>query len=108
MRDITGKEPPNEDIANFLSDLSKNVQNNKLDAKQLQLVGEFYLNYLFNEDIRIEENEEINTKNESDNDSECVDQNELVKFLSLGWYMYTFLIKDKINTTSMNDSKDAL
>jgi hypothetical protein len=93
MRDVPNKETPNEDMANFLNDLSQDVRNDKLDAKQLQIVGEFYLNYLFNEDIRKEENDENHT--DENQDDEHTDQNELIKFLSLGWYMYTFLIKDK-------------
>jgi len=86
MNDITDRMTSNDDIANFLINLSGDVRNNKLDAKQLQLVGEFYMNYSFNENIRAEE---------TNQSGEVVDQNELIKFLSLGWYMYTFLIKEK-------------
>lgn len=89
MRDETIKETPNEDIANFLSELSKLVREDRLNEKQIQLIGEFYLNYLFNSDIEVDD-EEHDKREEGD-----VDKNELMKFLSLGWYMYTFLIKNK-------------
>lgn len=91
MHDIQKEATPNEDIAKFLSDLSEDVRNEKLDASQIQLVGEFYLNYLFNNDIRPSE---PTTPDSSD----CVDNNELIKFLSLGWYIYTFMVKDKTDT----------
>lgn len=85
MENTECEETPNRDIEIFLKNLSESVKNDKLSAKQLQLVGEFYLSYSFQSDIEIER--------ENDKESDCVDNDELIKFLSLGWYMYTFLIK---------------
>ena len=60
----------------FLRDLANSIEKQELTPKQLQDIGEFFMSYQFQEQTQ-------NGANFS--------KKELIKFLSLGWYVYNVL-----------------
>lgn len=67
----------------FLRRLADSIERKQLEPQQLGRVGEFFMNYLFHEEM-----EDVAL---SPDDK---DRKEFMKFLSLGWYIHTFLLKD--------------
>jgi len=68
-----------EKLIIFLRKLVADIEQNKLDKNKLANVSQFYMRWQFAED----EGE--------------YSYNELLKYLSLGWYMYTYLLTNKSN-----------
>ena len=67
----------------FLRNLADSIEKKELLPDQLQKIGEFYMSY------------EKEIYDSGDNSTE--DSMDVVKFLTLGWYMYTHILKnDKI------------
>lgn len=64
----------------FLRTLADKVENNEVSKKQLQQVGEFFMTFLF-------QNQSVQRGEDTNDDTE-----EFKKFISLGWYIYTFII----------------
>ena len=64
----------------YLKDIANDVDNDKVDATQLQRIGLFLMEYKFN--MSLDENEDITEK-------------DLMRFLLTGWYIYTFVLKTK-------------
>lgn len=62
----------------FLKNLANSVEQDSLDNKQLANVSEFYMSWKFKR-----------------NTGEYSSQ-ELIKYLSLGWYIYTYLLNENI------------
>jgi hypothetical protein len=58
----------NSILTPFLKDLAESVENKKLSCKQLQIIGEFYMKYQFQE-------------------AGEHTQEDMVKFLALGWWI---------------------
>ena len=71
----------NINLIYFLRNLADLIEKKQLNSIQTQSVGEFYMSYQFKEET-LKEN---NTINDID----------LIKFLSLGWYVYKKLLKDE-------------
>ena len=69
MSECTKKE-----LIPFLRDLANSLEENKLDNVQLLQISEFFMAFVFKKD-------------QGEYSSE-----ELIKFLSLGWYIYTHLL----------------
>jgi hypothetical protein len=63
------------DLSSFLRGIADNIDGKKLDDKDIQMVGEFYMNWKTRED-----NTELTDK-------------EYLKFFTLGWYVYTQILK---------------
>jgi hypothetical protein len=61
----------------FLRGLADSIENKSLDVKKLQQVGEFFMSFLFQEQLEKPDNEE----------------KEFLKFLVLGWWIYTHIEK---------------
>tara|TARA_Y100000996_G_C22514843_1_gene639966 strand:+ start:249 stop:512 length:264 start_codon:yes stop_codon:yes gene_type:complete len=70
----------NTEIKDFLKEILDKLENNQLNDDQLAKIGQFRISYLY--------------ENQNENDIEY-SQDELVKFLSLGWYIYTQLINNE-------------
>ena len=70
-----------DDILQFLKDITLKIENKQINEQEMQLLGEFYISFKFRENFDKELNEEI-----SDED--------MIKFLILGWYIY-FMIRMK-------------
>jgi hypothetical protein len=77
----------NKQLVLFLRELSTSIESNKLSSNQLRLTGEFFMNYKFNNEI---------DKEESLGDMGDMD---VVRFLSLGWYMYKVILSEQTNPT---------
>jgi hypothetical protein len=69
-----------KNLSLFLKNLADDIENDKLNEKELKYTGEFYMSYL--------------VQNQIDNDEDIdVSDKDLVKFLFLGWYMYNIAFK---------------
>ena len=66
----------------FLRELADSIESKQLSPGQLKHVGEFFMNYKFNKEL-----------NEQNNDEEFDDM-DIVRFISLGWWIYTQILKD--------------
>lgn len=75
------------DLSLFLRNIADMLDANKLNNKELQLVGEFYMSYKFQNNIinNLDNNEEL----------EDLKDSEFIKFLILGWYIYCIILKDE-------------
>jgi len=63
-----------QELVPFLRDLANSLEENKLNNTQLLQISEFFMSFSFKKD-------------QGEYSSE-----ELIKFLSLGWYIYTHLL----------------
>ena len=72
-----------ERLIPFLRDLADSVEQSRLRPAQMQRIGEFFLAYQFQE-------ETITDQESQDPD---FSQADLLKFLSLGWYVYQVLLR---------------
>jgi len=71
----TVQEKEKESLLKFLSDLSDSIKDGKIDKEEILLLCEFYYKFKFSKE-----------KHHSEKD--------LVKYLSLGYYMYSFTEKE--------------
>ena len=72
-------------LVSFLRDLADKIDTEALSVDQLQHVGEFHINYI-TQNI---------TKGEDATNYEDISDIDLIKFVSLGLYMYKYYIGDK-------------
>jgi hypothetical protein len=72
----------NKKISDFLRDLADDIDNNSIDDKSLENIGQFYMGYKLNKEID-------NTPNAS------LDEKDLVKFLLVGWYIYRVILRER-------------
>ena len=66
-----------DNLKEFLKSLTKSLEKNELDDTKISRISEFFMSYNFQDQT---------------NEEEEFQDEELVKFLSLGWYVYTHLI----------------
>ena len=71
----------NLQLVSFLRNLADSIEKEELLPEQVQKIGEFYMSY------------EKEIYDSGDNSTE--DSMDVVKFLTLGWYMYTHLLKNE-------------
>lgn len=69
----------------FLRNLADSIEQKQLLPRQLQHVGEFFMEYHYED--------EYNDENESLDKSDEFDPKELTKFIVLGWYIYSVILK---------------
>lgn len=85
-----------EQLAPFLRQLADSIDNNELSSEQIQQIGEFFMSYKI-------------TNQSNENNSEINDPSEFIKFLTLGMYIYRFVlnsdseIPEKNNENSENN-----
>lgn len=77
----------NLQLVSFLRNLADSIEKEELLPEQVQKIGEFYMSY------------EKEIYDSGDNSTE--DSMDVVKFLTLGWYMYTHLLKNE-NTNEVD------
>ena len=77
-------------LMTFLRELADSIEKKTLIPSQLQIIGEFYMSYQF-------QSQAI-----KDNDTSLVsnvnvdfDQEDIVKFFILGWFVYCVLLKNE-------------
>jgi hypothetical protein len=84
----------------FLDDLKLSITNGTISNENLMAISNFKIMYSFiNQqpnaaEVILENNEEDSSDDEEDEEEE---ENKALKYASLGWYIYNFLIKDEIN-----------
>ena len=71
----------NLQLVSFLRNLADSIEKEELLPEQVQKIGEFYMSY----EKEIYDSEENSAE----------DSMDVVKFLTLGWYMYTHLLKNE-------------
>jgi hypothetical protein len=69
----------NKKIIEYLRHTANLIENNEVDEKTLQNAGEFYMKNLF-----INEIEKVDC---------TIEEKDMLKFLTLGWYIYNFIVK---------------
>ena len=72
----------NEYLINFLRNTADLIEKNEIDEQNLQLAGEYYMRYLLQTEVDNVQNATIEEK-------------DLVKFLTTGWYIYKVILKEK-------------
>lgn len=70
---------PTRQLISFLRILADDIENQNVSQEELQRTGEFYMSYKLNSQI--------------DSDDEFSDA-EFKKFFTLGWYVYTHVLRD--------------
>jgi hypothetical protein len=84
-------------LVRFLRGLADDMEHSHLDPKQLQRIGEFYMAYEFQEQARRDGQEDGTPPGQEDED--------VVKFVSLGWYVYNRLLRG-LNLPDAESSSD--
>lgn len=86
-----------EQLVNFLKTLSHDIESNKLSPTRLQSVGDFYMEYQFQEQV-----DKDNQDSSDHNDSECSPE-EVIRFIILGWYIYRLILrKERLPTSNFS------
>lgn len=70
----------NELLVQFLTTSIEEIKNDTIDGETLRKLGEVYMG----------------AELEKFNDEEEISKKDMIKFISLGWYVYYVLLKDKI------------
>lgn len=88
-----------EKLIPFLRNLADSIEKRQLLPRQLQSIGEFFMTYQFQEQAI------------KDNDNSYIPsgefrQEELLKFLVLGWYIYCCILRKNPITTSLDDEAE--
>lgn len=84
MENLTNQ---NERLIPFLRNLADAIEKHELIPRQLQSIGEFFMAYQFQEVA----NEDPSHQQET----EEFDQEELMKFLIIGWYIYRIILREQ-------------
>jgi|LakMenEpi03Aug12_release.lakeMendotaPanAssembly.Ray.scaffolds.fasta_scaffold747279_2 hypothetical protein len=67
----------NKELVLFLRNLANSVENNTITSDQSQKLGEFFMSF----------------KMSQEEDKDC-DPMDVIKFITMGWYIYSNIIKD--------------
>ncbi len=78
-----------EQLIPFLRNLANAIESKELQPKQLQTIGEFFMSYQFQEQA-VRDLDESGIEHEP-----RFSQAELIKFLSMGWYIYQVLLNQE-------------
>jgi hypothetical protein len=82
-------ENGDEKMIIFLRNLATSIEEKKLLPQQLQRIGEFFMSFKFQEQA-IADGDIIDTA------SDCeLNEQDFMKFLILGWYIYVCILKNK-------------
>ena len=68
----------NKKIIDFLRNTAELIEKNEIDEQSFQLAGEYYMRYLCKTEI-----DEVDAK---------LEEKDLVKFLTVGWYIYNIIL----------------
>ena len=66
-----------KELVKFLRELSNSIENNDIEDKKLLEISKFFMKFKFYENGVYGEYE----------------KDEMVKYMSLGWYIYTYILK---------------
>ena len=84
-----------ERLITFLRNLTGALERQELCQRQLQSIGEFFMSYQFQEQAVIDGDNSTTIPQFS--------RAELIKFLSLGWYVYQVLLRQESLPTFSDD-----
>jgi hypothetical protein len=73
----------------FLRELANSIELKQLHSDQLKKVGEFYMSYKLNV--------------EGDNCDNDLEEMDIIKFLTMGWYMYKHILSSSSVETNSTD-----
>lgn len=76
---MNSTEENNKKIIDFLRQVANSIEQQDIDEKTLQNAGEFYIKNLF-----MKETEKVDC---------TLEEKDILKFLTMGWYIYTFCNK---------------
>ena len=62
-----------KELVKFLRELSNSIENNDIEDKKLLEISKFFMKFKF--------------------DDGEYERDEMVKYMSLGWYIYTYILK---------------
>lgn len=68
----------NNQLVLFFRNLADSIEKEELSEKQMSFIGEFYMSYQFQ------------------NELENIKEEDFIKFLVLGWYIYTIVLKNNL------------
>ena len=86
MQTQTQEHEPERRLVPFLRQLADELEHNSLLPCQTQRISEFYMAYQFQEQA-IRDGDQSG----QDSDSESINEADMLKFMSLGWYVYKML-----------------
>lgn len=92
----------NSRLIPFLRELANTIESGELGQKELQRVGEFYMSYQFHKQAILDDEED-----EDDNRFDTT-QIDLVKFVTLGWYVYNHLLSGLSLNSDEEDEENEL
>lgn len=89
----------NKRLALFLRGLSDQLDDGTIHPKQALRIGEFFMAYQFHQQA-LADNE--------DDDDECIniDPTDLVRFITLGYHVYTNLLRGRPISSISSDSDE--
>ena len=76
----------NKKIIDFLRNTADLIEKNEINEQSFQLAGEYYMRHL--------------CKTHIDDANVTLEEKDLVKFLTVGWYIYNIILKEKQNIDS--------
>jgi hypothetical protein len=77
-----------EQLVPFLRELADSLESKKLEKDQLKCIGEFFMSYKFYE-------KRNGWKEEEEDEDEDEEEFDVVKFITMGWWIYTQILKDE-------------
>lgn len=80
----------------FLRDLADSIEKNKLSPEKLRCISDFFMSY------KLLETEDVKNVNTDEDDFDSMD---VIKFITLGWYIYKILLRDKTNQENPEEKK---
>jgi hypothetical protein len=89
---------PNQ-LSVFLRGIADLIDSQTISQSELQLVGEFYMSYIFAEQVRQDNKKNVSSRKKKGcrhpDESIKNETKEFQKFLFLGWYIYNKILKDE-------------
>ena len=87
----------------FLRELADLVEKDKINGSQLRCIGEFYISYLFKEEVRRDHgtsgtsrtNGTSRKRSGNCNHMSSHSKKEMQKFIFLGWYVYNKILNNE-------------
>ena len=96
-------EPSEEEytkLVGFLRGLATSIENKELIPEQIKVIGEFFMSYQFHVQALKDNNNDNNDTEDNNLNNTSINAGEfskadLIKFLSMGWYIYCCILKQK-------------
>ena len=83
----------------FLRELADSIESKQLPQEYLKRIGEFYMNYKLQEEL---------ANNDKDNPDKELEDMDIIKFITLGWWIYKHLNNEDDNEDDNEDAIDKL